>query len=565
MPMPWSTPEISTVASAALVVTSTVESHSEYETAFATRFATAAVTCSWLPNTSSPPTPPVTMEIRLESAWMAEVSTATAMTSSTETGTGVSSGSSPCSRDSSMTCWTSRDSRSLSVSIRPANRFTASGSSAASCTASASSLIAPTGVFSSWLTLATKSRRTASTRRSRVRSSTSASTSREPSGATRAVTWRAGMPMRDIRISVSRICPSLRTWRTRSASSSEDRAVPRTRPRAYAGAEALSTTSLSSTTTALERSTESTVATPGGTTGSSTGVAWRCCRSLTCHASTAPPATMAPISAARNACVVGSTGTRVRRHSPAVDAPTTGFETFTPRSCCGPGLSPGAPRLPRMREAFHEQLDSVFDDLSGIAGRVEDAVRQATSALLTGDAEIAERVISGDVEIDRARERVEDKAFSLLSLQQPVAGDLRTIVAALRMVSELERMGDLSVHVAKIARLRVPNIAVPEEVRPTMSRMAEVAEDMVAQLLQIITARDVEAAIKLGRDDEEMDQLRRTSFTELLSDDWSHGVEAAVDIALLGRYYERIADHAVSVANRVVFVVTGENPRAIDA
>lgn len=217
-----------------------------------------------------------------------------------------------------------------------------------------------------------------------------------------------------------------------------------------------------------------------------------------------------------------------------------------------------------MRDVFHEELDSVFDDLSDIAGRVGDAVRLATSALLTGDAETAERVISADVEIDRARERVEDKAFSLLSLQQPVAGDLRTIVAALRMVSELERMGDLSVHVAKIARLRTPNVAVPEEVRPTVSRMAEVAEDMVAQLLQIITGRDVEAAIELGRDDEEMDQLRRTSFTELLSDDWAHGVEAAVDIALLGRYYERIADHAVSVANRVVFVVTGQNPRAVD-
>ena len=91
-----------------------------------------------------------------------------------------------------MICWTSRLSRSLSVSIRPPNRFTASGSSAASSTASASSRMAPTGVFSSWLTLATKSRRTASTWRSRVRSSTRASTSREPSGATRAVTCRGG-------------------------------------------------------------------------------------------------------------------------------------------------------------------------------------------------------------------------------------------------------------------------------------------------------------------------------------------------------------------------------------
>ncbi len=142
-----------------------------------------------------------------------------------------------------------------------------------------------------------------------------------------------------------------------------------------------------------------------------------------------------------------------------------------------------------------------------------------------------------------------------------MAGDLRTIVAGLRMVGELERMGDLSVHVAKIARLRVPHIAVPEEVRPTMNRMAQVAADMVHRVIAIITARDVEAAIALGRDDEVMDQLRRTSFTELLSESWEHGVEAAVDIALLGRYYERIADHAVSVANRVVFVVTGEYPR----
>ncbi|MCW2842605.1 MAG: Phosphate-specific transport system accessory protein PhoU [Nocardioides sp.] len=218
-----------------------------------------------------------------------------------------------------------------------------------------------------------------------------------------------------------------------------------------------------------------------------------------------------------------------------------------------------------MREAFHEQLDSVFDDLAGICRSVEAAVRLATEALLTGDAEVAEQVISADVEIDRARERVEDKAFALLSLQQPVAGDLRTVVAALRMVSELERMGDLSVHVAKIARLRVPHVAVPEEIRPTVARMGAVAEDMVSRVSQIITGRDVEAAIALGRDDEEMDQLRRTSFVELLSDDWKHGVEAAVDIALLGRYYERIADHAVSVANRVVFVVTGQNPRAVGA
>ena len=216
-----------------------------------------------------------------------------------------------------------------------------------------------------------------------------------------------------------------------------------------------------------------------------------------------------------------------------------------------------------MREAFHEQLESMFTDLASICENVETAVRLATEALLSGAATVAEQVISADAEIDRARERVEDSAFLLLSLQQPVASDLRTVVAALRMVSELERMGDLSVHVAKIARLRVPNLAVPADVSPTIERMAHVAEDMVRRVSTIITDRNVDEALALVREDEEMDQLRRSTFADMLSADWSHGVEAAVDIALLGRYYERIADHAVSVANRVVFVVTGENPRAV--
>lgn len=210
-----------------------------------------------------------------------------------------------------------------------------------------------------------------------------------------------------------------------------------------------------------------------------------------------------------------------------------------------------------MREAFHDQLESLFADLSDIASMVQVAVEQATEALLTGDVEVAERVISADAQIDAARERVEENAFTILAQQQPVAGDLRTLVAALRMVAELERMGDLSKHVAKIARLRVPNLAVPDSARHTVEGMAKVAIEMVTEVRDIIRNRDVAAAIRLGGIDEEMDLLRRSSFSELLSQDWTHGVEPAVDIALLGRYYERIADHAVSVANRVIYVVTG--------
>jgi phosphate transport system protein len=211
-----------------------------------------------------------------------------------------------------------------------------------------------------------------------------------------------------------------------------------------------------------------------------------------------------------------------------------------------------------MRNAYFDQLDTIVEDLVAMTDDVQVAVARATRALLSADAAVAERVISDDVDIDAARERVEQKAFDLLALQQPVAKDLRMLVAALRMVADLERMGDLSVHVAKVARLRVPQVAVPEELVPTVERMGVVAEKMIGTAAAIIADRDVDGARHLEGDDEEMDQLRRSSFRLMLDDAWPHGVEAAVDLALLGRYYERIADHTVSLARRVVYLVTGE-------
>jgi len=210
-----------------------------------------------------------------------------------------------------------------------------------------------------------------------------------------------------------------------------------------------------------------------------------------------------------------------------------------------------------MRDAYFDQLDSIVDDLVAMTHEVQTAVSRSTKALLTADADVAERVISDDADVDAAREKIEARCFELLALQQPVASDLRMLVAALRMVGELERMGDLSVHVAKVARLRVPSIAIPDELVPTIERMAAVAERMVGQAASVIAERDVEGALALEESDEEMDQLRASSFRRMLADDWAHGVEPAVDIALLGRYYERIADHAVSLARRVVYLVTG--------
>jgi phosphate transport system protein len=211
-----------------------------------------------------------------------------------------------------------------------------------------------------------------------------------------------------------------------------------------------------------------------------------------------------------------------------------------------------------MRDLYRHRLESIVDDLVAMTRTVRTATHRATGALLSADAAAAEQVIADDAEVDRSREEIEERSFELLALQQPVAGDLRMLVATLRIVADLERMGDLAVHVAKVTRLRYPDRAVPPEIEPTVRSMAQAAEKMVDAAADVIESRDVEAARALESEDEEMDRLRRSIFSQLLSDRWQAGIEPAIDAALLGRYYERIADHAVSMGRRVVYLVTGE-------
>ena len=213
-----------------------------------------------------------------------------------------------------------------------------------------------------------------------------------------------------------------------------------------------------------------------------------------------------------------------------------------------------------MRDSYREQLDDILADLVHMSQVVSSAVRSSTTALLEADIHLAEQVITDDEKLDHKQKEVEARAFQLLARQSPVAGELRTLVATLRMVSELERMGDLAAHVAKIARLRYPEIAVPANLRSNFVRMGDVAEKMVVTAGQTLNDRNIQNAQELRTRDEEMDELRRTQFRLLLSEDWDYGVEAAVDVALLGRYYERIADHAASMARRIIYVVTGSFP-----
>ncbi|GAA1571047.1 phosphate signaling complex protein PhoU [Kribbella sancticallisti] len=213
-----------------------------------------------------------------------------------------------------------------------------------------------------------------------------------------------------------------------------------------------------------------------------------------------------------------------------------------------------------MRETYHEQLDQILVELERMTRSVSTAVRRSTSALLTADLGTAEEVIAADAQLDISGEGVEAKVFDLMARQAPVANELRMLVAALRMVADLERMGDLAAHVSKIARLRYPAPAIPAELQSVVADMGRVAERMVNQAGDVIQTRDVGAAYRLESTDDEMDKLRSNQFRLMMDDSWPHGVEVAVDIALLGRYYERIADHAVSMARRVIFLVTGELP-----
>jgi phosphate transport system protein len=215
-----------------------------------------------------------------------------------------------------------------------------------------------------------------------------------------------------------------------------------------------------------------------------------------------------------------------------------------------------------VRETYREELDDINHCLVEMANSVGSAMSTATTALLDADVALADLVIAGDKEIDATRESIEQRCFSILARQAPVAGDLRTITTSMRIVSDLERMGDLAEHVAKLARMRFPESAVPQALRPVFLEAGSVAETLVAKAGTIIAEHDVEAAAQLETDDDAMDRLHRRLFRELLNESWEHGIEAAIDITLLGRYYERFADHAVSVARRVVYLVTGQKGSA---
>lgn len=211
-----------------------------------------------------------------------------------------------------------------------------------------------------------------------------------------------------------------------------------------------------------------------------------------------------------------------------------------------------------MRKAYQEELASIGDRLVEMANLVGSAIGRATTALLDTDLELAESVIAADAKVDDLQRDLENQAIAVLARQQPVATDLRIVVTSLRMSADLERCGDLAEHVAKLARMRYPEQAIPRDLRRTILEMGQLAQRLMAQAAEVVLTQDIDAALQVERDDDRMDELHRMIFQHLMDDRWQHGVETAVDVTLVGRYYERFADHAVSVARRVVYLVTGE-------
>jgi phosphate transport system protein len=235
-----------------------------------------------------------------------------------------------------------------------------------------------------------------------------------------------------------------------------------------------------------------------------------------------------------------------------------------------------------MRGEYDAELEDVSRILVAMAEAVRAAMSEATASLLSTDAEQAQRVVERDAVIDGYHARVEEQVYALLARHAPVASDLRLLFAALHIAADLERMGDLAEHVAKVGLRRYPSPAVPASLRDIIARMADVAGRIAAKISAVLASPDatpwtrptgrqgpdaeslaVDAAT-IGLDDDEMDRLNEGLFVVLLGAAWRDGVESAVDGALLGRFYERYADHAVNAGRRMYFLVTGRTLQKID-
>jgi phosphate transport system protein len=210
-----------------------------------------------------------------------------------------------------------------------------------------------------------------------------------------------------------------------------------------------------------------------------------------------------------------------------------------------------------MRSAYGAQLAVLTEQLADMCQMVGTAMERSTLALLNADLPPAEQVIGEHQKILLASAGVEETGLALLTQQSPLARDLRAIVGSIQIVADIERMGALALHIAEIARRRHPQPALPHEVKGYFAEMGRIALDLASNAHQVIVSCDLGRARYIRDADDAMDDLHRHLFTVLMDREWRHGTAAAVDVTLLGRYYERFADHAVEISRRIIFQATG--------
>jgi phosphate transport system protein len=211
-----------------------------------------------------------------------------------------------------------------------------------------------------------------------------------------------------------------------------------------------------------------------------------------------------------------------------------------------------------VRKVFQAELQEVREELAEIAKLVAAALEKAVRSFETADVELAQEVIADDARIDFKQTALDEKAIEILALQGPVASDLRMIVGALRMSASLERMGDLARHIAQLARLRYPEHAAPEALRGTFSRMATLDHEIITSVAELLETHNMDLVAKIQGANAEVDDLHASVFRSVADPSWSAGPSMTVDAALASRYFERFADHGVSVARKVSYLVTGE-------
>jgi phosphate transport system protein len=216
--------------------------------------------------------------------------------------------------------------------------------------------------------------------------------------------------------------------------------------------------------------------------------------------------------------------------------------------------------MPDTRLSFHHQLDDVQRDLLRAAARVTESIARGTEALLTLDLGAAQRIIDADEEVNELTLDIEERCFTILARQQPMASDMRAIVTAIRLTSEIERSGDLMVNVSKAAR-RLYGGSIPPTLHGLLQGMADESVRLFRLAMDAYADGDADLAGALDDMDDRLDELHR-DYIEAILEHYAdvRDVQAAVQLALVGRYYERIGDHAVNIGERVQYMVTGSLP-----